>query len=78
MEYIEISDGISVRICEIEAVKKNDEMTSSVITHQNTYASTFPYNVLLDLLNMASEEKETNEIEQEKLNIMKTQGFFAG
>ena len=74
MEYIELRDGLSVKICEIEAVIRNEDvMTSTVYTSSNTYTSTFPYDVLLSLI-----EKKEEPREKEMLNIMKTIGTFSG
>lgn len=73
MEYIELSDGVSIRICDIEAVIANqDNLTCTVRTGWNTYQSTFPYNVLLSLIQQKEEPKK------QELNILKTLGSFAG
>ncbi len=76
MEFIEVSEGTSVKICEIESVTKDENGDGSIVrTHYNIYSSTFPYDVLLQLLEM-NEEKEpmVNELEQKKFNIMKELG----
>ena len=75
--FIEISDGFSVKIEEIEAVSQGEGMlTSFVHTHHNTYSSTFPYSVLLDLINKYSVKEK--EPERQQLNILKQIGTFAG
>jgi hypothetical protein len=77
MDYIEISSGISIRIDLIEAIVDNpDGMTCTVKVGLDTYQSTFPYNVLLDLV----QRKEVQEKPErkEELNILKTLGSFAG
>jgi len=73
MQYIEVSDGFSVKISEIEAIIRKDELTSEVVTHQNTYSSTFPYAVLLELLEMrhAHEAELLQLSDTEEKNIMK-------
>ena len=75
MRYIEVADGISVKVSEIEAVVKKDDFTSEVVTHQNTYSSTFPYDVLVELLEMRHTEdaQELNSDPEEK-NILKEIG----
>jgi len=74
MNYIEISEGTSICIDDIEAVIANtDGMTCTIKTSWNSYQSTFPYNVLLGLIN----KKEEPERKQE-LNILRTIGTFAG
>jgi hypothetical protein len=75
MKFIELRDGLSVCADEIEAVIRNEDgMTSTVYTTSNTYTSTFPYEVLLSLLERQSEEPE----QKQELNILKTLGSFAG
>ena len=80
MKYIEISNGLSVKMDEIEAISQGtNELTSIIHTHHNTYDSTFPYSVLLELLER--EQKENTEIKdilQKQLNIQKEIGVFAG
>ena len=74
MNYIEVSEGVSLCIDEIEAVISNpDGMTSTVRTAFNSYQSTFPYGVLVSLINKKEEPKKNEE-----LNILKTLGSFAG
>jgi len=70
MQYIEIADGLSVRVDEIEAINvAEDGLTSVVKTHHNVYMSTFPYNVLLELIE--SRGAVTEKKEEQTLNIMK-------
>ena len=81
MKYIEIADGLSVRVDEIEAVSVGeDTMTSIVKTHHNIYRSTFPYSVLIELLegsdNAVREEKEKREVKM--FNVLKEIGTYAG
>ena len=78
MKFIEIAEGLSIKICDIEAISMGeDKLTSIIKTHHNIFKSTFPYNVLLDLLEMEMKEPE-KETEQQKLNILKLQDYFAG
>ena len=79
MKFIEVSEGLSIRIDEIEAISKREDMVSTVHTHHNSYDSTFPYEVLLSLIEReyeTSEEAPTKE--EEILNIFKQIGTFAG
>jgi len=77
--YIEISKGVSICIDKIESVEE-DGMTSIVRTVTGTYKSTFPYQVLLQLLGEYNGEKEMQKEkrEVEALNIFKEIGVFAG
>lgn len=78
MKFIEIAEGLSVRIDEIEAIGYGTtNMTSKVYTHHNIYDSTFPYGVLLDLLENSQKEPEDKTKEKE-LNILKEIGVYAG
>ena len=76
MNYIEIANGISINVDKIEAIGYGqNELTSKVHTHHNVYDSTFPYSILLDLLErsghgMQEKEKENKEI----MNIFKEIG----
>lgn len=75
MKYLEIAEGLSVRINEIEAIGSGKkELTSKVYTHHNVYDSSYPYKVLLELL----EKNIGDDIEQEQLNILKQVGTFSG
>lgn len=82
LKYIEISEGLSVKIDEIEAVGYgNGDLTSKVYTHHNIYDSTFPYSVLVELLEAnkeVDENEELKEIQSKQLNILKEIGTFAG
>lgn len=75
--YIEISDGISVRKDEVEAVERCIGNTSVVHTHHQSYTSTFSYEVLLQLLEM-KEKQPVSDIQQRTFNILKGQGNFSG
>jgi hypothetical protein len=77
MEFIEIADGLSIRICEIESVSKGeDELTSVVRTHHNIFRSTLPYSILVSLLERNKEQEEPER--REELNILKTLGSYVG
>ena len=49
--FIKIADGLSVKVDEVEAVGYGaNNLSSKVYTHHNIYDSTFPYEVILALL----------------------------
>lgn len=75
--FIEISDGISVRKDEVEAIERGIGNTTVVHTHHQSYTSTFPYEVLLSLLEM-KEKEPVSDIQQRAFNILKEQGNFSG
>ena len=78
MKFIEIAENLSIRIDEIEAIGKGEsDLTSIVHTHHSLYNSTFPYDVLLQLLENELAEP-INNTQQQQLNILKTQGYYAG
>lgn len=77
MKYIEIADGLSVETSKIEAVERAAGNVSVIHTHHKTYNSTFPYEVILSLLENNRQE-EAKEPQQEGLNILKQIGTFAG
>jgi hypothetical protein len=76
MKYIEIKDGLSVKIDDIESIERNEDFTCYVRTHHNTYDSTFPYMVLLELLERR--DYGLQEKEEKIMNIQKEIGTFAG
>ena len=50
MRFIEIREGISIDINEIEAIEDKDKLNSKIYTHHNTYTSTFPRTALIQLI----------------------------
>lgn len=75
MEYLEIKEGLSIRVCEIEAVEVGVGNTSIIHTHHKSYDSTFPYEVILQLLEIREEKPQE---EKQGMNILKEIGVFAG
>ncbi len=75
MKYIEIVEGLSIRVDAIEAVEKKEDLTSIVRTQFNSYDSTFPYDVLLQLLER--EEIPEEKRKQEEFNILRETGIFS-
>ena len=74
MKYLEIKDGFSVRIDAIEAVEKAGELKCVVRTQFNVYDSTFPYTVMLQLLER-EEAPAPTKVEEEIVNILKETGI---
>ncbi len=72
-KYLEVRDGFSIRVDAIEAVERGVGLTSIVRTQFNSYDTTFPYLVLLQLLER-EEAPELTQIEQETFNILKETG----
>jgi len=73
MNYIEIVDGVSIRIDAIESIERKDDLTCVVRTQANSYDSTFPYTLLLQLIER-KEMPEPTETETQTLNILKEVG----
>lgn len=73
MMYVEIAKDLSIRIEAIESIKKKNDLTSIVRTQSNSYDSTFPYQVLLKILEREGTQ-ESKGIEQKGFNIMKELG----
>ena len=63
MRFIEIKDGVSIDIDQIEVVERKEDLTSTVYTHHNVYETNINYNALLELL-----EKERTESEKAPIN----------
>ena len=73
MKYIEIRDGFSVKIDAIEAVEKVGELECVIRTQFNSYDATFPYTVMLQLLER-EEAPAPAKMEAEVVNILKEVG----
>lgn len=84
MRYIEVQEGLSIAIEDIEAIQKIDDFQTDVYTHHHHYTSTFPYLTLLDLLEREGEkeEKESTGLKPETEGLLKgfleQAGTFAG
>ena len=75
--YIEIADGLSINAEEIEAVSRDTELTSIVYIGGHEFRSTFPYEVLLQLIGR-KEEPEEDEMDKRKMRILEQLGNYAG
>ena len=73
--YIEIADGVSVNAEEISAVVRDTELTSIVYADGHEFRSTFPYEVLLQLIDRAEPEDDT---QVKQLRILEQLGSYAG
>jgi len=61
-DYIELKEGLSIKISDIEGVSRYDEVVSPelhsmVYTHHHQYTSTFPYETLVAILSQKEDEK---------------------
>ena len=70
MKFLEISEGLSINIDEIEAIRKVDDFTCKVFLNFNEYTANFPYMTLLALLDTMREEKSTNQEILNKLDAV--------
>lgn len=63
MKFLEVRDGVSVKVDKIVAVERGDtELTSKVVTPSGTFDSGFPYITLLSILE-GEHEKESERKE---------------
>ena len=67
MTYIEIQDGISIRIDEIEAIVKVDNNKCTIYTHHNKYEALFPYETLMQMIK--SDETVSRKLTNEQKMI---------
>lgn len=77
MEYIEIAEGLSIKVCDICAIAKETDLTCIVYTEVGNFNSTFPYDVLLQLLEKAGDKPE-DESQKKQLRILEMMGNYAG
>jgi hypothetical protein len=80
VKFIEVIEGTSVLRAEIEAIKDNGEGGAIIYTHHNQYNSTFPYQTLLQLLevDMPDDKSEDSGTLKNIQNMIQQQGHFAG
>ena len=68
MRVIEIKEGVSVDIDQIEVLERKDDFTTTIYTHHNVYEANFPYMTLLQLLETEEKPQEAqtriNQFEQ--------------
>lgn len=80
MKFFQVSDGRSVKLCEIEAVERIDGMSCRLFTEYNQYEAKISYETIISILENyhdAEDEKSNpllNEISQKVGNL----GSFAG
>ena len=82
-DFIEINQGIFVKVENIEAVidaiSDDPEVLCKVYTSTNIFPSALPSNVILQMIGVKEEITQQSEDTQEKMfNIMKTESSFAG
>ena len=77
MRYIEIAEGLSIKIEDIVAISRGtgNSLNARVYTHHYDFKSTLPYNVLLELLKREQQDVvEIKDILKQQLNIQKQVG----
>lgn len=62
LKFIEIQNGLSIRIDEIESISSIDEFTSEIKIGSTSYVANFPYSVLLKIIE--EPEQEVKQYEQ--------------
>lgn len=48
--FIEIQDGISLNVADIEGIKKISDSSCEIYTHHRKYLCTYPYETILAML----------------------------
>ena len=76
MKILEIQKGIFINTDRIDAVEKIDDFSCKVYSGPHIFKSEFSYETILQLLKIQIEQE--NNTQKQKLNILKTQGFYAG
>lgn len=79
MRFLEIREGFSVNIDNIEAIETKDEFTSTIHTKFNTHIANFPYITLLRILEGETKEEPQKQRVMEKFEaVLDHSGHFAG
>ena len=80
VKFLELRQGFSVSIDEIEGIQYKDELHSTIITHHNSFTADFPYKVLLEMLEAREiMDKPDNSPILDKLDVLaKSAQTFAG
>jgi len=69
MKLLQIQDGISVNIDEIEAIEKNTEYTCKVYVGSRIYASNYSYETLLQILKNGESINKDDKLSQLNENV---------
>lgn len=73
MKFIEVRDGFSISIKEIEAVERLSDMGSRIYTKSNAYITDFPYSTLMNFF-----KDDDREIINHLNVLSKSAQFYAG
>ena len=72
MRYIEIQEGITLKVDCIEGIEKIDDVKCKVYTHHHTYEALLPYQTLVSIIKYQEDVKQEPEPRENNLQ------FFAG
>ena len=84
MKYVEIRDGLSVRVDAVEAVGRGEnEFKSVVYTFSGQYQANFPYKTMVNILEGVNNDvPSTTNVKPETIDLLdgflKNVGTFAG
>ena len=82
MKFLKIKDGVCIAVDKVEALETIDQLHTRIyMTNGGVYEAMFPYETLLQLLQIdeAKPVEQTTQEGLENLNaVAKTFGFFAG
>jgi len=79
MEFIEVDEGFSIKVSEIEAIERIDDLNCAIYTHHNRYEMGFPYKTLLDLLSLHTGESDSMRETMKSLKgFLEQSGHFVG
>ena len=84
MRILQIQDGISVNVEEIEGIEKIDNETCKVYVGTRTYISTYPYETLLQILRndelvdkKSSKEDKLSQLNEKVGKLLDNSQFWA-
>ena len=79
MNFIELSDGLSVKVEDILTVKSNAEGGTDVLTSTGTYKCIFPYYTMLKLIGEdIPEEPKVVKLEPRAMSALEAGGHHFG
>ena len=78
MRFIEVKEGVSIDIDQIESLEKKDDFTTTVYTHHHVYEASFPYMALLQLLEMETQNIQESQNKQQETVINPYEQHWAG
>ena len=78
MTFLEVADGVSIAIKDIQTIERMDEIRTRVITTIANYEVALPYKILLEFLEEQKEKGIKPETEEMLQGFLKNVGTFAG